>query len=102
MVTDEVIVGRAEPGLMVHGPAPELQPLSLSGILNVIVFESLAKFAALIASRKLQCDTRQAPLSTSSVVLTTSVAGGASSFTIVRVLGLGEPRIAPVAADNVR
>ncbi len=56
---------------------PPRQPGSPPGMLKLIVFGSLNKFAAFIASRREQCEVRHDPLSTSSVVLTVSV-GSAS------------------------
>src|SRR5256885_16348344 len=79
----------APPKVIVQGPSPPLHPESLSGILNVIALLSGAKFAALIASRKVQPpgSVEHNPSSVSAVVLTTSDAGGASSFVIVSVVG---------------
>src|SRR5437763_14414854 len=104
MVTSRVIANSLPPRLMVHGPNPPLHPGSLPGILKSIVFALLSKFALLIASRREQCDTRQAPLSRSSVVVTVSVAFavGPSSLIIVRVAGLGPLNVAlPVGLDSV-
>src|SRR5438128_11785012 len=92
------------PRVMVHGPGPPLHPGSLPGILKLIVFASELKFAALIASRREQCDTRQAPLSRSSVLFTVNVAfaPGPSSLIIVNVVGLGPLNVAPpVGPDSV-
>src|SRR5437764_12216797 len=87
--------GRAPVRLIVQMPPG--QP----GMLKLMVLASLLKFAALIASRKEQCETRHAPLSTSSVVFTVRVVGGASSFTIVRVAGFAPLIVAPVTLLNV-
>ena len=69
-----VILGSWLPSNIICAPPP--------GIANVIVFTSAAKFAALIASRKLQLPGTQSTL-VSAVFVTTSDAGGASSFRIV-------------------
>src|SRR6266404_1370702 len=69
---------------------------------KLIVLVSAFKFAALIASRREQCEARQNPLSKSSVVLTVSAAGGRSSFRIVSVAGLVPPVTPPVAPLRVR
>src|SRR6266403_5753717 len=51
---------------------PTMQPGSPPGMLKLIVFGSLNKLAALIASRREQCEARHDPMS-SAVVLTTRV-----------------------------
>src|SRR5689334_7327501 len=91
------MAGRLDVGAMVQTPLP-LQPGSAPGMLKLIVLESELAFAALIASRKLQPlpkpSGRQNPSLVSAVVLTTSVAGGASSLLIVSVVGFVPPIVA--------
>jgi hypothetical protein len=67
MVTGYVMVGKAEVGLIVCGPLPT--------ILKAMISAVEAAFAAMIASRRLQCATVQPLSTTSSVELTTNVDG---------------------------
>ena len=70
MVTTEDTPGRQEVKVMVRTPLP--------GMWKVMVSAPAAFCAAVMASRKLQCDELQVPSSVSDVVLTTKVAAEAS------------------------
>src|ERR1051325_5101569 len=81
-----LIPGSALPRLIVHGPAPPLQPESVAtGILKVIAFVSAATLAAAIASRRLQ-SLSQTPSLVSAVLVTTWLVGGAIVNETVAVL----------------
>ena len=84
---------------------PRTEPATSNYASNVMVFVSELKFAALIASRRVQPpgSVEHNPSSVSAVEFTTNVAGGTSSLMIVRTAVSGEPRVAPpVGALNVR
>src|SRR5258707_2861954 len=96
MVTDEMIAGNGEPGMMVHGPAPKLQPLSLSGTLNLIVALERV-FAALIASRRVQPpgSAVHTPSPGSAVLLTISVGSSLAIVPVAVSLGFVAGGISP-------